>query len=118
LRLRARGDDLGPDELGITGVEGARARWADLELPNGQVVELIEYLTPRGTPVALSPNDPGATHISLRVDDVDALHARLRDAGVSVRSEPVTLSDAGAWNGARCFYASDPDRVTVELIQR
>lgn len=118
LELRARGDGLGADELEITGVAGASARWADLELAHGQVLELIEYLTPRGTPTAPNPNDPGATHISLQVNDVDAAHARLREAGVAVRSEPVTICAPGAWEGVRCFYASDPDGVTVELIQR
>ncbi len=118
LSLRARGDDLGPDELEITGVADASARWADLELAEGQVLELIEYTAPRGTPTRLEPNDPGATHISLRVSDVDAVHARLVEAGVSVRSEPVTISAPGAWEGVRCFYASDPDGVTLELIQR
>ncbi len=118
LKLRARGDDLGPDELAITGVAGASARWADLELAHGQVVELIEYVTPRGKPSRPSPNDPGATHVSLRVGDVDEVYARLSDAGVSVRGAPVTISDGGAWDGVRCFYASDPDGVTVELIER
>ncbi len=118
LALRARGDGLGAEELEITGVAGASARWADLELPHGQALELIEYLTPRGTPSTPSPNDPGATHISLQVTDIDATYARLRDAGVGVRSEPVTVAEPGAWNGVSCFYASDPDGVTVELIQR
>ena len=35
-----------------------------------------------------------------------------------MRSEPVTISEPGAWEGVRCFYASDPDGVTVELIER
>ena len=118
LALRARGDGLGAEELEITGVADASARWADLELPHGQVLELIEYVTPRGTPSTPNPNDPGATHISLRVSDIEAAYGRLRDAGVSVRSEPVTISEPGAWEGVRCFYASDPDGVTVELIQR
>ena len=118
LSLRARGDDLGPDELAITGVQDASARWADLELANGQVIELIQYLAPPGTPTRPDPNDPGATHISLRVGDIEATYARLHDAGVPVRSEPVTISEPGAWEGVRCFYASDPDGVTVELIQR
>ncbi len=118
LSLRGRGDDLGPDELAITGVQDATARWADLELANGQVVELIQYLAPRGTPSRPDPNDPGATHISLRVTDIDATYARLHGAGVPVRSEPVRISEPGAWEGTRCFYASDPDGVTVELIQR
>jgi catechol 2,3-dioxygenase-like lactoylglutathione lyase family enzyme len=92
-------------------------RWADLELPHGQVLELIEYERPLGTPSRPEPNDPGATHISLRVPDADAACARLRGAGAIVRSDPVTIDAPGAWQGVRAFYAADPDGVTVELIQ-
>lgn len=92
-------------------------RWADLQLPHAQVLELISYLDPAGEPIHPAPNDPGATHISLRVADADAAHARLTAAGMPVRSRPVTIDAPGAWHGARAFYASDPDGVTVELIQ-
>ena len=117
LELRARGEAEGSSEFEITGISGAKVRWADLRLPYGQVLELIEYAEPTGTPSRPEPNDPGATHISLRVADADAAYARLREAGVSVRSEPTTIDAPGAWDGARAFYASDPDGVTVELIQ-
>jgi len=117
LTLRSRGDGFGPAEHEITGIDAAEVRWADLELPHGQVLELIEYVDPRGTPSRPAVNDPGATHISLRVSDIEAIHHRLTDANVSVRSRPVTITEPGEWQGARCFYASDPDGVTVELIE-
>lgn len=117
LRLRAAGDSQGAGDFEVTGFPNAKVRWADLELPNGQVLELIEYVDPRGTPSRPASNDPGATHISLRVGHIDEVHRRLCDAAVPVRTEPIELTDPGAWQGARCFYASDPDGVTVELIQ-
>jgi catechol 2,3-dioxygenase-like lactoylglutathione lyase family enzyme len=117
LELRARGEAQGSSEFEITGIANASVRWADLHLPHAQVLELIAYLDPAGEPVRPAPNDPGATHISLRVADADAAHARLTAAGVPVRGRPVTIDAPGAWHGARAFYASDPDGVTVELIQ-
>jgi catechol 2,3-dioxygenase-like lactoylglutathione lyase family enzyme len=116
LGLRAQGEAEGA-EFEVSGISEPRVRWADLLLPGGHVLELIEYTHPRGQPVRPEPNDPGATHISLRVADADAAHQRLRDAGVPVRGEPVTIDTAGAWRGARVFYCSDPDGVTIELIQ-
>lgn len=113
---RARGEAQA-GEFDITGVADATVRWADLQLPHGQVIELIEYVEPRGTASRPEPNDPGATHISLRVPDAGAIHERLRDAGVTIRSDPTTVEAPGAWHGVRAFYASDPDGVTVELIQ-
>jgi diaminopimelate decarboxylase len=117
LELRARGEAEGSSEFEITGIPDAKVRWADLQLPHGQVLELIEYVDPRGTPSQPRANDPGATHISLRVADIDAVYERLREGNVAVRSAPTTITAPGAWNGAKAFYAADPDGVTVELIQ-
>ena len=117
LTVRASGDARGAGDFEVTGFTDATVRWADIELSGGQVLELIEYIDPRGTPSRPAANDPGATHISLRVGDIEAIHGRLREAGVPVRTDPIELTAPGAWQGARCFYASDPDGVTVELIQ-
>jgi diaminopimelate decarboxylase len=117
LRMRDQGETSNGEIADITGIAHARVRWADLLLPNDQVLELLHYLSPAGTAVSPANNDPGATHISLRVDDIDTAHARLVEAGVPVQSPPVALDGPGHWNGARCFYASDPDGVTVELIE-
>lgn len=117
LPLRGRGEAEGAEEFEITGIADARVRWADIELRRGQVLELIEYVEPRGNPVRPQTNDPGAMHISMRVSDIAAVHARLGEAGVETRTAPVEITDPGPWQGARAFYASDPDGVTVELIQ-
>jgi diaminopimelate decarboxylase len=117
IELRSRGDAQG-GEFAITGIEDPQVRWADLILGDGRVLELIEFVDPRGTPHRPQPNDAGATHISLRVADAVAVHARLREAGAEPRSEPVTIEASGDWNGSRAFYVGDPDGVTVELIER
>jgi catechol 2,3-dioxygenase-like lactoylglutathione lyase family enzyme len=64
------------------------------------------------------PFDPGTNHLALRVDDVDAVYARLLAAGVTAPGSPTTITAAGPWNGARCVYVEDPDGRTVELVQR
>ncbi len=117
IGLRARGDAEGAAEFEVTGIPDAHVRWADLELAHGQVLELIEFVDPCGNPARTQINDPGATHISLRVADIDAVHERLCKANVPVRSDPIEITAPGAWQGAKCFYASDPDGVTVELIE-
>jgi len=117
LPVRERGEGMGEGVDLVTGVAGARVRFADLRLPGGHVLELLQYLAPPGIEHHPLPNDPGFTHLALRVADVDAVHRRLTDAGVPVRSGPLALEDEGHWAGARCFYATDPDGVTVELIE-
>ncbi|MBN9621871.1 MAG: VOC family protein, partial [Actinobacteria bacterium] len=118
IRLMDRGEDDGPELQTISGQPVARVRWADLELGDGRVLELIEFERPRVEPVAAGNLYPGQGHISLRVADAGVAHAELARAGVEVRSAPVELGEDGFWGGCRCFYAVDPDGMTVELIER
>jgi catechol 2,3-dioxygenase-like lactoylglutathione lyase family enzyme len=117
MRVTDEGEDGGPELDAITGLAGVRIRYAELDLGAAGTLEIIEPIEPHGTLLA-RPDDPGASHIGLRVDDVDALCARLAAAGVAVRGRPTTITAPGAWRGARCVYVEDPDGHTVELVQR
>ena len=67
-----------------------------------------------------------APHRYVTARRIDAARRRLLDgepialvaAGVEVRSEPIELDEPGSWHGAKVFYSTDPDGVTVELIER
>jgi glyoxylase I family protein len=118
LRVSDEGEDSGPELDAITGLTGVRMRYAELDLGAGQLLEVIEFHPPEGRRLDQSPRDAGASHLALRVDDVDALCAQLIAAGVTVPGRPKTITAAGAWNGARCVYVEDPDGRTVELVQR
>ena len=112
-----RGEANGRRGVAITGVD-ADVRFADLDLGDGRVLELLQYMTPDARPSEARFFDPGSGHISLRVPDAAAAHAALVAAGVEVRSEPIELDEPGYWYGAKVFYSTDPDGVTVELIER
>lgn len=99
-----------------TGFPDLRLRWSELSLGRGQVLELFEYLTPRGTPLHARTCDPGCVHFAIEVADLDGLYARLVETGVRTRSEPVLIR-TGNWKGAKALYALDPDGVTVEFVQ-
>jgi catechol 2,3-dioxygenase-like lactoylglutathione lyase family enzyme len=118
LRVTDEGEDSGPELDAITGLTGVHIRYAELDLGGGRLLEVIEFVPPRGSGRAQPPVDPGASHLALRVDDVDALCARLTAAGATVRGVPATITTPGPWHGARCVYVEDPDGRTVELIQR
>ena len=118
LRVTDEGEDSGPELDAITGLSGIRIRYAELDLGGGQLLEVIEYTPPEGGRLFQRPCDTGASHLALRVDDVDAVCARLLAAGVTVPGRPTTISAPGRWNGARCVYVEDPDGRTVELVQR
>ena len=118
LVVTDEGEDSGPELDAITGLTGVHMRYAELDLGGGRLLELIEFAPPRGSGASQPPIEPGASHLALRVDDVDALCARLSAAGATVRGTPTTITAPGPWHGARCVYAEDPDGRTVELVQR
>jgi catechol 2,3-dioxygenase-like lactoylglutathione lyase family enzyme len=108
----------GPELSRITGLPGTRLRWAEFDLGGEQLLELLEYVSPRGEPLSQRTCDPGSGHIGLAVGDIETAHARLMAWGAAVRSEPVELTEAGDWHGVRSLYLTDPDGVTIELVER
>jgi len=108
-------------------IEGERAsRLLQLErvafratylLRDGVRIELLDFETPdavRGeTPRPV--NQLGLTHLSLRVDDLEAFIVELRAAGVAVRDETRVESPRG---GALAVFVSDPDGTLIELVQQ
>jgi catechol 2,3-dioxygenase-like lactoylglutathione lyase family enzyme len=102
----------------IVGYEDAHVRMAHLAFPGDtQRIELFQYLEPAGGGQAGEPRDVGITHVCVLVEDLHALHARLREAGVEFYSDPV-LIDTGANAGGYGVYLRDPDGITLELFQR
>lgn len=117
LPLLGRGEETGPTLAGPTGGLRSRFLFADLDLGSGQILELLQWLEPRGVGGRASVHDPGSGHVGLRVDNLDAALHELTDAGFPPRFDPVRLEAPGWWAGARVVYVSDPDGATVELVE-
>lgn len=119
LGLRVRGRGIAEREHldAIIGLGPVRLEWAELDVPGGGLLELFRYLRPEGTPRAGRTSDPGDVHVCLEVQDLDELVARLAAAGVPRRSAEAVALDGGDWSGWSAIYVSDPDGITVELVQ-
>ena len=109
----------------IVGLRGVRAHAVFIELPGGGPrIELLKYEAPAGVAVKENSqaNTLGLRHFALRVDDIVAVTARLRAAGVTVWGEPtrvpggVVKFDEGG-GGKTLVYFLDPDGVIVELAE-
>ena len=107
----------------VVGLTGVRARVAYVVAPAGEPrVELLCYDRPTGAavPANSAANTPGLRHVALRVDDMDAMCARLQAAGVKLFHAPVKVPagvvshDAGE---KTLVYFLDPDGVILELAQ-
>ena len=101
----------------IVGFPECRVRAAHLRIPGSRhVLELFEYVAPRGAPADVRTNNPGSAHLALLVDDLAAQYSELISKGVRFRSAPVMI-DAGTNKGGSSVYILDPDGITVELFQ-
>ena len=101
----------------IVGIPDAVVYAVLLRIPGtDHMLELLEYLHPRGIAQNLSPNNPGSSHIAYIVDDLLAMVPVLVEAGVEFISEPVAL-DAGPSSGGWALYMKDPNGIVVELFQ-
>ena len=58
----------------------------------------------------------GYGHLAVSVDDLDAEHRRLLDAGLSPR--PISEMAHGGAPFARFFFITDPDGYKIEVLQR
>jgi len=83
---------------------------------DGLRIELLEYASPK-SPAGDQPramNELGFTHLSLRVNDVAAVVARLRAKGTAIID--TTRIDIPAF-GAAAIMLEDPDGLRIELVQ-
>jgi catechol 2,3-dioxygenase-like lactoylglutathione lyase family enzyme len=83
---------------------------------SGHVIELIEYVTPKGQHLRPKPCDINAAHMALITDNAQELHQRMLAAGATFVSPPVAIT-AGINRGGFTCYMLDPDGFTIELMQ-
>jgi len=100
------GDELSATLMGLT---PPLAMTASYLVRDGLVLELLHYAAPGQTrpytPRAM--NEPGLTHVSLSVDDLDGVLARVAEYGGEVLAD----SNIGA-----AVFVKDPDGQLVELL--
>ena len=90
-------------------VEGAAAEFAHLDA-DGAIVELVEYEPAREEGRDPELNRPGATHLGLTVDDVEAFYAGLAD-DVETLSPPRTTE-----SGTTVLFVRDPEGNLIEIL--
>ncbi len=101
--------------LDLIGLRKGRLRLSAAYVPGTRArVEFYEFQDVSGSPVRLRIQDPGAPQLQLRVDGLDQLINRAKEAGYAFVS-------AGAKTIQRAFgrfvFAVDPNGVLVEFVE-
>lgn len=102
----------------LTGIAHLRLEWVKLIIPNGGLIELLQYHShpdPAASDIAvLSPsNKLGSSHVALTVSDLSTLYKDLINKGYTCKSEPLITENGKA----KILYAHDPDGAILELIE-
>jgi catechol 2,3-dioxygenase-like lactoylglutathione lyase family enzyme len=98
-------------------VAGARLRFAMLALGKNLMLEVFRYEQPRDAVTQPRRNcDIGASHIALKVADLDAALAFLRSRGLDVMDGPIVIAE-GPCAGLRVNYFLDPFGNQWELVE-
>ena len=91
-------------------VDGASAEFAHLDAGDARI-ELVSYDPEGDTRGNSSLNEPGAAHVGLEVDDLNAVYEALPN-GVDTLSEPQTTE-----SGTKICFVRDPEGNLVELLE-
>ena len=92
------------------GVDDARARFVHLDA-NGIRLELVAYDPDARESPPAGLNQPGASHVGLEVDDIEAFYATL-PADVQTLSEPQTTE-----SGTTVLFLRDPEANLIEVLE-
>lgn len=102
------------------GIEDPDLRFSLVRIEN-VILEFIEWRRPEAPALDAKPPYLNQTHIAFEVDDVAAVHAKLRDKGIETVSEPHPFApedEAPAMVGATFVYFTDPDGMGLEVFQK
>ncbi|HLR42011.1 MAG TPA: VOC family protein [Pseudogracilibacillus sp.] len=102
------------DIVEIPGLE--KIELAFLEMPDGTVIELLEYVGVRTYSGEARSCDYGTGHICLQVKNLDSMFHDLQAKGVQFISEEVVTITAGNHVGSKAVYMKDPDGYLIELM--
>ncbi len=107
----------GPHLGTLVGYPGARIDSCWFDLPGGAALELLCHLGRDEAPHDPGTVHPGSVHVCLLVADMTAAHAHAVACGARAVSDAPVEVAAGPRAGTRVAYVTDPDGVTIELVQ-
>jgi len=97
-------------------LKAALLRVGEGDIHSAHILELIEYISPKGDSIRSKPNDVGTAHLAFRTNDCWLLFERLSAAGVEFINPPVAIT-AGINKGGHACYLRDPDGFILEFLQ-
>ena len=100
----------------LVGIDDVELKWVKLKTPDGNLVELIEYISHPYNITSLndsSANKTGCPHLAFTVDDIEKFYDAYKSMGYRSINPP-----ALSLNGkVKVMYCFDPDEVILEFVE-
>jgi catechol 2,3-dioxygenase-like lactoylglutathione lyase family enzyme len=102
----------------FSGIKNIQVTTTKMTLPEGGVLELLKYHSPKGNDVALQNIyrkiiQIGISHYALTVKDLDSLYEKLKNENISF-FYPVQTSPDG---NVKIAFCKDPEGNILELVE-
>jgi lactoylglutathione lyase len=94
-------------------LKGVNVRTVKMALENGNMIELLDFVSHPEDNLDKKINQIGCTHIALTVDDLDSLYDRMKTDGVHFNCAPQSSPDGMA----KATFCRDPDGTFIELVE-
>jgi catechol 2,3-dioxygenase-like lactoylglutathione lyase family enzyme len=108
----------GPRMAAVQGLDKVLIRYANVHLDNLNI-DLLEYEEPAPKTARYAGNEISAMHLCFEVDDLDAVHRRMIEAGIEFQGDPIVFEEGDglkAGIGTAVAYFDDPDGTHLEII--
>ncbi len=115
LSIFSEDEERGPFIEKVVGIDGVDLKWIKLKLPDGNLIEIIEYISHpyKNLVKDSSANKIGCPHIAFSVDDIEKLYDDFIEKGYRCVNPP-----ALSLNGkVKVMYCYDPDDVILEFVE-
>tara|TARA_R110000824_G_scaffold400828_1_gene609471 strand:+ start:4772 stop:5200 length:429 start_codon:yes stop_codon:yes gene_type:complete len=94
-------------------MEDVSVRTVKMALENGNMIELLDFVSHPEDNLDKKINQIGCTHIALTVDNLDLLYDRMKTDGVHFNCTPQASPDGMA----KATFCRDPDGTFIELVE-
>ena len=111
--ITKRMEESGPHLDRVLALEGVRITTVKMAAPDDCLIELVCYHSHQRAVEQRESCAVGIGHIALQVDDIEAVYARLKGAGVPFNAEPQTSPDGYA----KLTFCRAPEGTMIELVQ-
>jgi len=117
LGVKSRGEASGESIDRIVGIKDAQIKAALVDLNNGHVLELVQYIYPPGSDAHSNMNDLGASHLAFTIEDTERLYETLTQKGMPSINPPEEHRQQDGRVVRKVFFGKDPDGNWLEFIE-